>query len=77
MPVLHSPIIRRAWRHTGEPDRIHYVANGGSVNRRLYVDKGNALYPILDEALKAMGYEGPKIKLDTPRKALATAASPH
>lgn len=60
MPALAgTPVIRRAWRHRSEPDRIHFIANGGSTDRRLYVDQGNPLYAILDEALRGLGYEGP------------------
>jgi hypothetical protein len=60
MPVLTGdPIVRRAWRYRTEPDRIHYIANGGSTDRHLYVDAGNPFYDVLDETLRARGYVGP------------------
>ena len=60
MPVLTgSPIIRRAWRHRSQPHRIHYIANGGGSDRRLYVDAPSPLYQVLNEALEALGYDGP------------------
>lgn len=60
MPHLTGdPIVKRAWRHRSEPDRIHFIANGGSDDRRLYVDAGNPFYAVLDEALKVRGYTGP------------------
>lgn len=60
MPVLTgNPVVRRAWRHRSEPHRIHFIANGGGADRRLYVDEGNPLYTVLDEALTGLGYTGP------------------
>ena len=61
MPHITRPVILRAWRQSGEADRIHYIAaHADGKERRLYVDKGNALYPILASHLTALGYTGPK-----------------
>jgi hypothetical protein len=60
MPRLTgTPLIRRAWRYRSEPDRIHFIANGGSADRHLYVDRGTPLYAVLEEALLELGYAGP------------------
>jgi len=61
MPNVTSPVILRAWRQSGEVGRIHYIAAfADSTERRLYVDSGNALYPVLDSHLEAVGYNGPR-----------------
>jgi hypothetical protein len=52
--------IRRAWRYRSEPDRIHFVvATHEGDNRHLFTQEASALGRVLDEALRAQGYEGP------------------
>lgn len=59
MPALAgTPIVRHVWQHRTEPDRIHFVANGGSADRRLYVDRGQPFFDVLAEALRPEGYTG-------------------
>jgi hypothetical protein len=54
MTDLPTRVLLRAWRHSGEPGRIHYVAAyADGTERRLYVDEGNALYPVLESHLLA------------------------
>ncbi len=64
MPVV-TLTIHRAWRHRDETGRIHYMVDQVGP-RHLYVDEGNALYSILDDALLAQGYSGPA-SADPPR----------
>lgn len=76
MPDLTgTPVVRRAWRHRTEPGRIHYVANGGRADRRLYVDRGDPLYAVLDEALAARGYTGPRERPGTAAEDIRERAS--
>lgn len=60
-PRLPQPIIEVAWRHSDEVGKIHYRAKrpDGS-NRHLIVREGEALYELLEQHLKAIGYSGPK-----------------
>jgi hypothetical protein len=60
VPDLPVRVLLRAFRQRNESGRIHYIAayaDGGE--RRLYVDEGNALYPVLESHLLAQGYTGP------------------
>lgn len=62
MPTINLT-IRRAWRHTGEGDRIHYMIDrhdDPDRPRHLFVDPGAGLYEHLDTALLAQGYREPK-----------------
>lgn len=54
--------ITKAWRHDGEPNRIHYTIErvGDAPVRHLYVDAGQSLYDVLDAHLRAQGYTGPR-----------------
>lgn len=62
MPRLNGTVqITKAWRHTGETGKIHFIMtthDGGE--RHLCERDGRALYRLLDEALLAQGYTGPK-----------------
>ena len=61
MPHLHDVKILRAWRQKGESGRIHYIiVTSDGKERRLYVDDGTGLGKVLDAALLAQGYTGPK-----------------
>lgn len=40
--------IDRVWQHANEPDRIHYLIDG----RRLYADRGEALFDVLAKHLE-------------------------
>lgn len=61
MPILRQPIIEAAWRHTGEPGKIHYRAKRpDGTNRRLITREGEALYVLLESHLQELGYTGPK-----------------
>jgi hypothetical protein len=52
--------IRRAWRFRSEPDRIHFVvATHEGDDRHLFTQETSALGRVLDEALRAQGYDGP------------------
>jgi len=76
MPTLTgTPVVRRAWRYRTEPNRIHFVANGGSADRHLYADRGDPLYAVLDEALTAQGYTGPGERPRTTGDAVRECAS--
>lgn len=46
--------ITRIWRMTKEPTRIHYVISDetSKTTRRLYEDKGSALYSMLQTAME-------------------------
>lgn len=60
MPQIRNRVILRAWRHSGETGRIHYMAakaDGGE--RHLYVDEADPLYAVLEGHLAAEGYTGP------------------
>lgn len=62
MPTINLT-IRRAWRHKGEGDRIHYMVDrpGDPEHpRHLIADPGSGLYEVLDAALVAKGYREPK-----------------
>lgn len=61
MPYINVEIVK-AWRHTGEVNRIHYTVRrvGGGV-RHLVVDEGHALYGVLEEHLTTQGYAGPRL----------------
>lgn len=60
MPHTPGIEILRAWRHTGEEGRIHYmIRTHDGVDRHLYVDDGTGLGRVLNEALLAQGYSGP------------------
>lgn len=57
-PELH---ILRAWRQTGEKSRIHFiVTTHDGQERRLYADASSGLGKLLNDALLAQGYTGPK-----------------
>lgn len=58
--------IPRAWRHRGEPTRIHYIRNEDGAERHRYVDEGDPLYAVLDRELRAQGYTGPRSAEPTP-----------
>jgi hypothetical protein len=61
MPHTPDLQILRAWRHTGEVGRIHYVVRThDNAERHLYVDETSGLGKVLDAALLAQGYTGPK-----------------
>lgn len=61
MPHLHGVQILRAWRQKDESGRIHYIiVTAGGNERRLYVDDSTGLGKVLDAALLAQGYSGPK-----------------
>ena len=61
MPHLHGVQILRAWRQKGEAGRIHYIIQTENGNeRRLHVDESAGLGKVLDAALLAQGYTGPK-----------------
>lgn len=61
MPRLAVQVITKAWRHTGETGKIHYIAtcSDGTANH-LSVKEGDKLYAVLNEQLLAIGYTGPK-----------------
>lgn len=59
----HTPELRilRAWRQTGEVGRIHYIVRThDDGERRLYADESSGLGKVLNDALLAQGYNGPK-----------------
>jgi hypothetical protein len=57
MPHLAGIEVRRAWRHRNEAGRIHYIVTSHEgVDRHLYVAEDT----LLDAALLAQGYTGPK-----------------
>jgi CheY-like chemotaxis protein len=61
MPHLDGVQILRAWRQKGESGRIHYiVVTADGKERRLYVEDGTGLGKVLDAALLAQEYTGPK-----------------
>lgn len=52
--------IRRAWRFRSEPNRVQFVvATHEGKNRHLFTQNTSALGRVLDESLRAQGYEGP------------------
>lgn len=61
MPHLAGIEVRRAWRHRNEAGRIHYIVTSHEgVERHLYEPEDTALGRLLDAALLAQGYTGPK-----------------
>jgi hypothetical protein len=61
MPHTPEIQIKRAWRQKGQPGRIHYiVTTHEGTERRLHERDDSALGRILDAALLAQGYMGPK-----------------
>ncbi|MBO3737730.1 hypothetical protein [Actinoplanes flavus] len=60
MPVIQDRVVHSAWRHRGQPDRIHFIVKrADGSKRRLWVGEGHFLYEILDSHLLAQGYTGP------------------
>lgn len=65
MPHLSGIEIRRAWRHSNETGRIHYIVTSHEgVDRHLYVAEESALGRVLNNALLDQGYTGPKSSQD-------------
>ena len=62
MPRLNGTVqITKAWRHKGESGKIHYiVTTHEGADRHLAASEESGLYQLLDSALLAQGYEGPK-----------------
>ena len=61
VPHLHGVQILRAWRQKGESARIHYIiVTADGSERRLYADDSTGLGKVLDSALLAQGYTGPR-----------------
>jgi len=61
MPHTPGIEIRRAWRQKGETGRIHYiVTTPDGTERRLYAADDSGLGKLLDSALTAQGYTGPR-----------------
>lgn len=56
--------ILRAWRHSGESGRIHYIIDNGIRARHLYVDEGNILYSIIEESELLVTEEGRRLPVD-------------
>jgi hypothetical protein len=60
MPTLTGIDVKRAWRHTSQPGRIHFViGTAGGQERRLWQDEETELGRVLAAALAAVGYTGP------------------
>ncbi|HET7486532.1 MAG TPA: hypothetical protein VFJ85_01290 [Acidimicrobiales bacterium] len=65
MPHVAGIEVRRAWRHRNEVGRIHYIVTSHEgVERHLYERDDSALGRLLDAALLAQGYTGPKSAQD-------------
>ena len=64
MPYLDGFTITKAWRHRDEVDRIHYIVSVDGRPRHLVADKrrSGGMYELLELALEAKGYTGPKEK---------------
>lgn len=62
MPKLNGTVqIAKAWRHTGETGKIHYIVTTHDEGERHLIERdGTALYRLLEAALLAQGYTGPK-----------------
>ncbi len=61
MPHTPGIEIRRAWRQKGEKSRIHYIiTTHEGTERRLYVAEDSPLGKVLNAALLAQDYTGPK-----------------
>jgi hypothetical protein len=57
-PELH---IVRAWRYRTEPGRIHFMLTTHEGQKRhLYVPNESPIGQVLDAALQAQGYTGPR-----------------
>lgn len=56
MQQLPAHVLLRAWRHSAEPSRIHYLAvNADQTQRHLYIDEGRPFYAVLDSHLQQAG----------------------
>lgn len=61
MPTINERIILRAWWYDNQPGKLHFIAaQPDGSERRLWMDEGNVLYPLVRAHLDAIGYEGPK-----------------
>lgn len=61
MPHTPEIQIKRGWRQKGQPGRIHYIiTTHKGTPRRLQVADDSPLGRILNAALLAQGYTGPK-----------------
>lgn len=48
MQQLPDHVLLRAWRHSAEPTRIHYIAvYADHTQRHLYIDEGHPLHAVL------------------------------